>query len=84
MMGAPMTGVTAFNGMMPFSPGNTQIRLHNKATVLPVRIVIGNRELWFSVPKISHATWGTAKPIKAMGPQKAVVIAVSKPVITNK
>ena len=56
MTGAPMIGVTAFNGIIPFSPGRTQIRLQSKATALPVRIVTGKRELWFSVPKINLAT----------------------------
>ena len=36
-----------------------------------------------AVPSKRRAIWGTAKPTKAMGPQKAVEVAVSKPVVNN-
>jgi hypothetical protein len=45
MTGAPNTGVTAFNGMMPDSPGKMQMRLHSKATTLPDNKVTGSKEL---------------------------------------
>ena len=73
----------AFNGKIPVSPGNTLIRLHNRATAPPSNKVTGIRELWFEVPSIKRAICGTANPIKAIGPQKAVVIAVSIPVAIN-
>ena len=80
MTGAPRMGVTALRGMMPASPGRMQIRLQSRAMALPVSRVTGISELWLEVPSISRVIWGTASPMKEMGPQKAVVVAVSKPV----
>ena len=45
-------------------------------------MVAGNSWRWFSVDGISRAICGTANPMKAIGPQNAVVTAVSKPVTT--
>ena len=39
--GAPMIGVTAFSGIIPLSPGRTQIMLHNSDMAAPVKIVPG-------------------------------------------
>lgn len=78
-----MIGVTAFRGMIPNSPGKMQSRLQVRATALPVRMVMGMRELWFDVPENSRAMCGTASPMNAMGPQKAVVAAVRMPVDKN-
>ena len=57
--------------------------LHINAMAAPVRRVAGISERWFSVPSSILAIWGTANPIKAIGPQKAVVMAVRMPVTTN-
>ena len=45
MTGAPIIGVTAFKGIIPASPGRTQIRLQSNATAPPLKIVTGNKEL---------------------------------------
>ena len=82
--GAPMIGVTAFKGMIPFSPGSTQIILHNNDMAAPVRIVPGIKYRWLSVLRNILAICGTASPIKAIGPQYAVVTAVSRPVTINR
>ena len=80
MIGAPMKGVTALRGITPLSPGKTQMALARSATAAPVRMVAGNSFWWFSVPSIMRAICGTASPIKAIGQQKAVVMAASSPV----
>lgn len=79
MTGAPKIGVMAFRGIVPAEPGITLIRLHNNAMKAPVSIVTGNRDLWFDVPSNKRAICGTANPIKDIGPQYAVVIAVNNP-----
>ena len=43
--GAPSTGVTAFSGMMPASPGRMQIRLQSRAMAAPVSKVMGSRDV---------------------------------------
>ena len=40
-----MTGVTAFSGMIPVSPGKIQIKLQTSAITPPVSIVTGSKEL---------------------------------------
>ena len=85
MTGAPNTGVTAFRGIMPDSPGKMQMRLQSKAMALPANNVTGNKELWLEVPNINLAMCGTANPMNDTGPQKAVVTAVRIPVeMSNK
>ena len=46
-------------------------------------MVAGSRVRWLSVPSSSRVMCGTASPIKATGPQKAVVMAVRMPVTIN-
>ena len=41
-----MTGVTAFSGMIPASPGRMQMKLQSRAMAPPVSMVTGSRELW--------------------------------------
>ena len=64
-----MTGVTAFSGMMPASPGRMQMKLQSRAMAPPVSMVTGSRELWLEVPSMRRAMCGTASPIKELGPQ---------------
>ena len=45
-----MTGVTAFSGMIPASPGRMQMKLQSRAMAPPVSMVTGSRELWLEVP----------------------------------
>ena len=77
--GVPMIGVIAFNGRI-VSFGSIHRILHRRAITAPIMMVAGSSCLWFSLPHISRAICGVASPIKATGPQKAVEIAVSKPV----
>ena len=79
MTGAPNIGVTAFSGMIKFV-GITQMRLHNKAIAAPISIVAGSSILWSASLVTSLAMCGTANPMNATGPQKAVVMAVRIPV----
>ena len=55
-----MTGVTAFSGMMPASPGRMQMKLQSRAMAPPVSMVTGSRELWLEVPSMRRAMCGTA------------------------
>ena len=80
MTGAPIKGVTAFNGITPISPGRLQKILHNKAIPDPHMSVPGKSMRWFVVLKNILEICGTARPIKATGPQKAVTTAVRIPV----
>ena len=75
-----MRGVTALSGKIPFPPGRTITMLHSNATQLPVSNVTGNNSLWLEEPSNNRAICGTANPIKEMGPQKAVAVAVRIPV----
>ena len=59
-----MTGVTAFSGMIPASPGRMQMKLQSRAMAPPVSMVTGSRELWLEVPSMRRAMCGTASPIK--------------------
>ena len=52
-------------------------------TIAPVIAVAGINILWFEVVKISLAICGTANPINAIGPEKAVITPVNKLVITK-
>ena len=53
--GAPINGVTAFNGITPVSPGSRQIRLHNKAMPEPINTVTGNNSRWSEDPVSNRA-----------------------------
>ena len=79
-----MSGVTALSGIMPRLPQTWHNKQHNKATNAPMTMVAGSKRRWLSVVKRRRAKWGTAKPMKAIGPQKAVVTAVRSPVSSNK
>ena len=83
MTGAPIIGVTAFIGMTE-SEGRVQRILQSKAIAEPQNIVAGRSIRWFSEPIIIRVMCGTASPMNAIGPQNAVVTAVSKPVDSNR
>ena len=80
MTGAPTIGVTTFNGNIPPSLGREHNKLHNKAIKEPLNSVTGNSFGWCSDFNINFAICGTAKPKNKIGPQKDVVIDVSRPV----
>lgn len=77
--GAPMTGVMTLIGMR-LSEGRVDNQLQSSARQPPVSKVAGNRVRWSDVPSRRRAMCGTASPMNAMGPQKAVLVAVSNPV----
>ena len=80
IIGAPIIGVTAFNGKRLLLPGIIVSILQSIAIHAPLKIVIGTRCLWLDVPSTILATCGTANPIKDTGPQNAVIAAVRIPV----
>ena len=82
--GAPIMGVTAFSGIMLPSGGNTQIRLHSRATAEPMSAVHGISNAWLSVFRSIRVICGTVSPIKATGPQYAVVTAACMPVTRSR
>ena len=77
--GAPIRGVSTFIGSTEFS-GRLHSRLHANAIVLPMSMVRGNNERCEPEGEIKRAMWGVARPMKVIGPQKAVLTADNKPV----
>ena len=75
-----MRGVITLMGNRVPSEGRVHSRLQSRVRQAPVSIQAGIRERWLLVPMVMRARWGTARPRKEMGPQKAVVVAVSSPV----
>ena len=57
--------------------------MQTRARFAPISIVAGMSVLCQAVPSVSRAKCGTASPMKAIGPQKAVVVAVSRPVTSK-
>ena len=45
-----------------------------RSTEAPVRMVAGTRMRWSEVRHSIRATWGIARPMKPIGPQKAVTV----------
>ena len=80
--GAPKMGVMTLMGMTD-AEGMVEMRLHTNARQAPVRSVAGKSVRWLAVPSRRRAMWGTANPTKAIGPQKAVEVAVSRPVVKS-
>ena len=78
-----MMGVTALTGIMLPPEAAVHITWQSSATAMPHSIVHGNSHLWSSLESSRRAMWGTARPMKAIGPQNAVATAVSHPVMTS-
>ena len=79
MTGAPIIGVMALSGSMELLPGTTVRILHRSRYAGPCKQ--GNWQQLFVVGcSEAGAQCGTARPIKEIGPQKAVVAAVRMPV----
>ena len=76
-----MIGVTALRGIMPPCDGIVQKRLQSRATTLPASMEAGISSLWSDACINSRATCGTARPMNEIGPQKAVTMDVSAPVM---
>ena len=73
----------AFSGSSIPVPGITVSILQARAMQAPERAVAGTSTRWSEVPSSSRAIWGTARPMKDIGPQKAVTTAVIRPVQTS-
>ena len=83
MTGAPISGVMAFMGITSPLPGREHTTLHKSAMKAPHSNVAGSRMRWSDDLKSRRVICGTARLMKATGPQKAVVTAVSSPVVTS-
>ena len=80
--GAPKAVVIAFKGNVLAMPGSWLMVSQASKITTPKLAAAGKSNAWFWVRKSSLARCGTAMPIKAMGPQKAVMLPVSMPVLT--
>ena len=78
-MGTPTIGVMALMGMVPTDVGSTLTSWHSKAVAAPASMVQGMSTLWLDEFSISRAMCGTTSPMKPIGPQKAVTVAVRMP-----
>ena len=63
--------------------GNCAIESQISKTIPPINAEAGINILWFDVENIIFAICGTAKPIKAIGPENAVITPVNKLVISK-
>ncbi len=70
----PINEVTEFIGITLREPGNWETRSLSSMMIPPAIIVPGIRMPWSDVLKSILAIWGTAMPIKPIGPQKAVTL----------
>ena len=82
--GAPISEVTAFIGstLLPKSP--LEIRSQKIRIIAPMTQTAGISTLWSLVPKRILERCGTAIPMKAIGPQKAVMTPVRRAVMPIK
>ena len=76
-MGAPNKEVIAFMGKVYSLVGNWAILSQISIIIAPLMATAGNNILWLEVLKSSFVKCGTAKPIKAIGPEKAVITPVN-------
>lgn len=81
--GAPNKEVIAFIGRVNWLFGNCAIQSQSTKIIAPNKETAGINTLWLEVLNINLVTCGTAMPINAMGPQKAVITPVNKLVIIN-
>ena len=79
-----MRGVSTLTGMMLPLLGMVQSMLHNRVRQAPISMEPGSITKCLLVRSVIRAICGTASPKKEIGPQKAVVVAVSKPVQSNR
>ena len=77
-MGAPNNEVIAFMGKVYSLFGNCAILSQISIIIEPLIATAGNKILWFDVLKSSLVKCGTANPIKAIGPENAVITPVNK------
>lgn len=79
MTGAPTRGVITFMGMTLPPAGKVLNKLQSIARQAPISIEPGTRIRCVLIPNTIRVRCGTAKPRNEIGPQKAVVVAVSNP-----
>ena len=73
-IGDPIIEVTAFIGNVKSLPGNWAMISQNNKIIAPSKIVLQNKVKWLLVWKINFAMCGTANPMNAIGPTKAVIL----------
>ena len=77
-MGAPNKEVIALMGRVYSLVGNWAILSQISIIMAPLMATAGTNILWLEVLKSSFVKCGTARPIKAIGPEKAVITPVNK------
>ena len=77
-IGAPTNDVIALIGSVKSLLGNCAILSQISITILPNKSTAGNKTLWFDVLNTCLVICGMAKPIKAIGPAKAVMVPANK------
>ena len=82
-MGAPNKEVIALIGNVNSLVGNCAMLSQISNTIPPMIAEAGTNILWLDVENNIFEICGTAKPIKAIGPEKAVMTPVNKLVITK-
>ena len=78
MMGAPNNEVIALIGKVYSLVGNWAMLSQISIMMAPLMATAGTNILWLEVQKSSLVKCGTANPIKAIGPEKAVITPVNK------
>lgn len=79
--GEPTNAVMTLIGNTDWLPGNWAIISHSSISEVPTRQQQGMRIRWSEEWNSDLARCGTAIPIKPIGPQKAVILPVSKQVL---
>jgi hypothetical protein len=77
-MGAPNKEVIALMGRVYSLVGNWAMLSQINIIMAPLMATAGTNILWSEVLKNSFVKCGTARPIKAIGPEKAVITPVNK------
>lgn len=73
-MGMPSSAVMVLTG----SVSSFDTMSHTSSATAPVSAAAGSSVRWSASQKSMRATWGMARPIKPIGPQKAVTVPASR------
>src|SRR6218665_639763 len=76
-IGAPIIEVIALMGKVNSKPGICENVSQINIIVAPIKSVPANKILWLLVRNNNFPRCGTANPIKAIGPAKAVMLPAS-------
>ena len=79
--GAPKSDVMAFIGRVDSDPGNCAIKSKARSKIAPSKMTMGVKNKWLEVLNSILPICGTAKPMKAIGPQNAVMVPANKLVL---